>query len=136
MGVKSGEPFTVTEFLKPGIEEMCSMLPPRLARPILALSERRGWLGRVYWGMEVNSVSISGYLRFRLLAKLRRLRPRSYRYGEEQREIESWLGLIVGGCGAIERACAGSRRMRAADQGLWRHAQARQRQLSRRSRRK
>src|SRR3954452_22653704 len=28
MGVKPGEPFTVTEFLKPGIEEMCSLLPP------------------------------------------------------------------------------------------------------------
>src|SRR5262249_48380375 len=49
---KPDEPFTVTEFLKPGIEEMCSILPPRLARPILAHSARRGWLGKVYWGME------------------------------------------------------------------------------------
>src|SRR5262249_29886607 len=30
MGVKPGEPFTVTEFLKPGIEELCSLLPPGL----------------------------------------------------------------------------------------------------------
>ncbi|HEY4747803.1 MAG TPA: DUF6537 domain-containing protein, partial [Steroidobacteraceae bacterium] len=44
MGVKPGEPFTVTEFLKPGIEEMCSLLPPQFARRILALSERRGWI--------------------------------------------------------------------------------------------
>ena len=94
MGVKPGEPFTVTEFLKPGIEELCSVLPPRLARRILALAERRGWLGRVYWGMHVNSASVSGFLRFWLLAKLRRWRPRSYRFGEEQREIERWLGLI------------------------------------------
>ena len=95
MGVKPGEPFTVTEFLKPGIEEMCSLLPPKLARRILALSERRGWIDRVHWGMEVNSASVSGFLRFWMLAKLRGWRPKSYRFQEEQRAIEAWLGLIV-----------------------------------------
>ncbi len=95
IGVKPGEPFAITEFLKPGIEEMCSILPPGLARRILDLAERRGWLGQAHWGMEVNSVSISGFLRFWLLAKLRRWRPHSYRYREEQRAIESWLGLIA-----------------------------------------
>ena len=45
--------------------------------------------------MEVNSASVSGFLRFWLLAKLRRWRPRTYRFQEEQREIERWLGLIV-----------------------------------------
>jgi indolepyruvate ferredoxin oxidoreductase beta subunit len=74
---------------------MCSVLPSRLARAILRLSERRGWVGRIHWGMEINSVSISGYLRFRLLAALRRFRPRSYRYEDEQRAVESWLGLII-----------------------------------------
>ena len=94
MGVKASDPFTVTEFLKPGIEELCSMLPPRLAQKILRIAEPRGWLGRVYWGMHVNSASVSGFLRFWLLAKLRRRRPRTYRFQEEQREIERWLGLI------------------------------------------
>jgi indolepyruvate ferredoxin oxidoreductase beta subunit len=95
IGAKPGEPFTVTEFLKPGIEEMCSILPPSLARRILATAERRGWLERVHWGMEVNSASVSGFLRFWFLAKLRRWRPRSYRYQEEQRAIEAWLVHIV-----------------------------------------
>jgi indolepyruvate ferredoxin oxidoreductase beta subunit len=95
IGVKPGEPFTVTEFLKPGIEEMCSILPPWLARRILAVAERRGLIDRVHWGMEVNTASVSGFLRFWLLAKLRWWRPRSYRYQEEQRAIEAWLGLIV-----------------------------------------
>src|SRR5471030_1129884 len=45
--------------------------------------------------MEINSTSISGYLRFLFLAKLRRLRPYGYRYAQEQIQIESWLGLIV-----------------------------------------
>jgi indolepyruvate ferredoxin oxidoreductase, beta subunit len=93
LGVKD-EPFSVHDFLKPGIEELCQLLPPFLARPILNVSARRGWLGRVYFGMEVNSTSIFGYLRFLLLAKLRVLRPFGYRYKQEQTAIEAWLALI------------------------------------------
>ncbi len=33
LGAQAGEPYTVIEFLKPGIEEMCQVLPPWLARP-------------------------------------------------------------------------------------------------------
>jgi indolepyruvate ferredoxin oxidoreductase, beta subunit len=95
IGAKPGEPFTVTEFLKPGIDEMCSILPPALARRILAAAERRGWLARAHWAMEVNTASVSGFLRFWFLAKLRWWRPRSYRYQEEQRTIEAWLTLIA-----------------------------------------
>ena len=85
----------MTEFLKPGIEEMCSILPPWLARR--ASSHRPSgadWIDRMHWGMEVNTASVTGFLRFWLLAKLRRWRPKSYRFAEEQRAIESWLGLI------------------------------------------
>ena len=89
------EPFSVHDFLKPGIEELCQLLPSFLARPLLRYSERKGWLGRVYFGMEINSTSISGYLRFLLLAKLRRWRPYGHRYAQEQAQIESWLGLIA-----------------------------------------
>jgi len=88
------EPFSVHDFLKPGIEEMTQLLPSFLARPILRLAARKGWLGRVYFGMEINSTSISGYLRFLMLAKLRWLRPCGYRYKQEQQQIESWLALI------------------------------------------
>jgi indolepyruvate ferredoxin oxidoreductase beta subunit len=95
MGVAPGQPFTVAEFLKPGIEELCSMLPPGLARRILSLAERRGWLGRVYWGMEVNTSSIGGYLRLRLLAELRRWRRKTFRFQEEQAAIEAWLALVA-----------------------------------------
>jgi indolepyruvate ferredoxin oxidoreductase beta subunit len=92
--IRPDEPFAVVEFLKPGIEEMCQILPPWLARRILALSARRGWLDRFHVGMEVETTSITGYLRFWLLAKLRRWRPRSFRYHEEQAAIEAWLALI------------------------------------------
>ena len=89
------EPYSVHDFLKPGIEELTQLLPPSLARPILRYAECKGWLGRVYFGMEIDTTSISGYLRFLLLAKMRRIRPYGIRYAQEQEQIESWLSLII-----------------------------------------
>jgi indolepyruvate ferredoxin oxidoreductase, beta subunit len=89
------QPYVITEFLKPGIEELCQVLPPRLARAIVGFSERRGWLGTVYFGMELKTTTVWGYLRFWSLAKLRRFRPKSWRYGEEQLAIEAWLARVL-----------------------------------------
>ncbi|HZC55760.1 MAG TPA: indolepyruvate oxidoreductase subunit beta family protein [Xanthobacteraceae bacterium] len=94
-GVKPEQTFTVTEFLKPGVEEFCSVLPPWLANFILGLAERYPKLGRAHWGMEINTGSVFGYLRFLLLAKLRGYRPKTFRYREEQRAIEAWLRMIA-----------------------------------------
>ncbi|MGC1464332.1 MAG: indolepyruvate oxidoreductase subunit beta family protein [Pseudolabrys sp.] len=91
----NSEPFTVHDFLKPGIEELCQVLPPFLARPIMRYSARKGWLGRVYFGMEINSTSIFGFLRFKMLASLKHWRPRGYRYAQEQEAIEAWLALVA-----------------------------------------
>ena len=88
------EPLVIVDFFKPGIEEMCSLLPPMLARPILGVSARRGWLGKIYWGMEVRSTSVTGFLRLKLLASLRCWRRFTWRYAEEQAAIKSWLLLI------------------------------------------
>jgi indolepyruvate ferredoxin oxidoreductase beta subunit len=94
-GARPGEPVAIVDFLKPGIEELCSILPVWLARRILALAEQRGLVDRWHWGMEIRTTSVTGFLRFWLIAKLRSLRPRSHRYVEEQRAIESWLGLVA-----------------------------------------
>ena len=91
----NSEPFTVHDFLKPGIEELCQVLPPFLARPMMRYSARKGWLGRVYFGMEINSTSIFGFLRFKMLASLKHWRPRGYRYAQEQEAIEAWLALVA-----------------------------------------
>jgi len=93
MGAKPHEPLNITEFLKPGIDEICSLLPPRLARRLLTTAEKRGWTFQR--GMQVNSQSISGFLRLWLIAKLRPRRPKTFRYEEEQRAIEAWLALII-----------------------------------------
>ena len=95
MAIKPGQPFGVTEFLKPGVEESCSVLPHWLGTRVLAYASRHPAFGRAHWGMEINTASVFGYLRFYLLAKLRALRPGTYRYREEQRAIEAWLRLIV-----------------------------------------
>jgi indolepyruvate ferredoxin oxidoreductase, beta subunit len=95
MSGKPGEPVAIVEFLKPGIEEFCQLLPPRLAISILGLARRHGWINRFHWGMEVRTTSVTGYLRFLLLAKLKRLRRHTYRFHEEQAAIEAWLAAIA-----------------------------------------
>jgi indolepyruvate ferredoxin oxidoreductase alpha subunit len=95
MGVKAEQPYSVTEFLKPGVDEFCSVLPPWLARPILAFAERHPGFARAHLGMELNTASIFGYLRFLTLAKLRPWRPKTYRYQEEQRAITKWLRHVA-----------------------------------------
>jgi indolepyruvate ferredoxin oxidoreductase, beta subunit len=95
MGVRPGEPFNIVDFLKPGIEEFAQLLPPALARRVLSLSERHPRLGRLHWGMEINSASVTGFLRFWILAKLKVWRRKSFRYQQEQAAIENWLALVA-----------------------------------------
>jgi indolepyruvate ferredoxin oxidoreductase beta subunit len=93
-GAQPGEPVEIVEFLKPGIAEICSVLPAWLARPVVALAERRGWMDRLHWGMEIRTSTVSGFLRLLLLARLRQFRPASWRYKEEQAAVTAWLGHV------------------------------------------
>jgi len=95
LGVRPGQTVALTEFLKPGIDEMCSVLPTRLATWILRLTDRYPAFGRAHLAMAVNSRSISGYLRFATLAKLRAFRRKTFRFQKEQEAIEAWLRLIL-----------------------------------------
>lgn len=90
--VGEGALIRVSEFMKPGPEEIFSMLPPKLARSILGWIERRGWSERSV-KMKVSTTSFFGFLRLRLLAGLRWWRPRTLRYAEEKAWVERWLGL-------------------------------------------
>jgi indolepyruvate ferredoxin oxidoreductase beta subunit len=95
IGSTQEQPVIVVDYFKPGFEELCSILPPGLARRILGLARRRGWMENGYLGMEVRSTSVWGYARLRLLAALKRWRKKSYRFIEEQSAIEAWLERIV-----------------------------------------
>jgi indolepyruvate ferredoxin oxidoreductase beta subunit len=91
---KEHEPLEITEHFKPGIEEIAAVLPPGLARRLIAWAERTGRLGKLYFSMHVRTTTVLGFARLRLLAGLRWWRPHTFRYVEEQAEIERWLAQI------------------------------------------
>jgi len=92
-GVEGEALIRVSEFMKPGPEEIFSMLPPKLARSVLGWIERRGWSERSV-KMKVSTTSFFGFLRLRLLAGLRWWRLHTLRYAEEKAWIERWLDLV------------------------------------------
>ncbi|GAB1576142.1 indolepyruvate oxidoreductase subunit beta family protein [Bordetella petrii] len=94
VGAAPDEPVRMTEFLKPGLDELCSVLPPALA----------GWLrrrlarhaGRLAMGLRVRTSSVGGFALLCLLRGLRRWRPRTERYAVEQRMMGRWLAAVRG----------------------------------------
>ena len=91
---KPGQPVAITEFLKPGVDEWCSVLPGWLARPILRAADRGGWRRRLNVGLHVRTSSVSGFLLMWTLARLRRLRRGMHRFREEQARIDGWLDQV------------------------------------------
>lgn len=85
----------VTEFLKPGVEEFASLMPPWLGRRVVEAARRRGKLDAYNIGMGVRTTSARGFLLMRLLASMRFWRPYSYRYALEITAIEAWVDLVV-----------------------------------------
>ena len=79
----------ITEYMKPGPEEVLGLLPPALGR----------WaLGRVRhdrsWPLKVTTTRFFGFLRLKLLAGLKFWRPRTLRFAEEDAWVERWLSLV------------------------------------------
>lgn len=112
-GAGDDTPLAIHEFLKPGIEELCALLPPRLGRGIIGFVERRGWRDRLSFGMKIQSRSVSGHLMLLALSRLKRLRRAGMRFADEQAFIEAWLADIRAACAkspSLAReiaACAG-----------------------------
>lgn len=90
-----GQPVLVTEFLKPGVDELCALLPTWLARRVLRTADRGGWRRRLNVGLHVRTSSVSGFLLLWTLARCRRLRRGTYRFREEQARIEAWLERVA-----------------------------------------
>lgn len=86
-----GQILKVTEYLKPGAEEIADMLPVALGQRIMRRVEAGRGLPFTGKGMYVSTTSLRGYFTMRLLARLRSIRRRSLRYQREQQAIETWL---------------------------------------------
>lgn len=95
---KPGQPVVITEFLKPGVDEWCSLLPAWLARPILRAADRGGWRLRLNVGLHVRTSSVTGFLLLWTFARLRRLRRGMHRFVEEQARIETWIERVGEAC--------------------------------------
>ncbi len=108
-----GEPVEIIDFLKPGVEEFASLLPPALGSRLMCWAEAKGRLDAYNFGMHIKTSSVAGFLLVRSLAWLRPWRPYTYRYRIEQQHIDAWLARVSGAAArdsqlALEIAlCAG-----------------------------
>ncbi|HEY5597386.1 MAG TPA: indolepyruvate oxidoreductase subunit beta family protein [Kiloniellales bacterium] len=82
---------TVRDFLKPGREELASLLPPALGRRLMA-GAQAGPAGG--FRLRIPTTSAWGYAALRAMARLKPWRRRTYRYGREQTAIEDWLAAV------------------------------------------
>ena len=89
----------VTDYLKPDLDEIWGILPHRLVAPFARWAQRRWPHGRPTLGQHVRTTTVTGYLRVWLLARLRVLRPVSWRARVENERIDRWLA-------GVERALA------------------------------
>jgi indolepyruvate ferredoxin oxidoreductase, beta subunit len=88
-GAAAGDIVDISEYMRPGVEELCGLLPPRIGRWTL-----RHVRGDRAWAMKLRSTRFSGFVRLRLLAALRRWRRRTLRFAEEETFTAHWLRLV------------------------------------------
>jgi indolepyruvate ferredoxin oxidoreductase beta subunit len=93
-GAKGEQPVIVTEFLKPGIDEFASLLPPSLGRRLVGWAERANRHNSFNVGLHIRTSTVLGFALLRLMALLKGWRRRGYRFGVEQQSIERWLEAI------------------------------------------
>ena len=86
---------TVTEFMKPRVEEICGTLPARLGRGLLASPAWRRRLGRFTGDRTITTTSVGGFALLRAVAGLKRWRRSTLRYQEENARIRDWLSHIA-----------------------------------------
>lgn len=107
VGAKPGEPLRITEYLKPGIDEIASLLPPRPAALLLRLVEGKSW----HRGLHLRTDTLRGFLMLCSLRALRPLRRKTSRFAQEHAAIGRWLDAIthaLPGPAALELALCGN----------------------------
>ena len=106
VGAGDNEPVVIVDFFKPGIDELCSILPVGVGAWLTGVAERRGWRGRAHFGMRIKTTTVWGFLRLRALSGLRRLRRHTYGFCRTQQAIEDWLDDVCRAAGQdVALAC-------------------------------
>lgn len=95
MGADPAHVVATTEFMRPRMTELLSLLPPR---PGMALERRPrlvGWLDRVLCGpRHIRTDGIAGFLVLYAVAGLRGWRRRTLRHARESARIAEWLSDV------------------------------------------
>ncbi len=94
-GAGPDELVTVTEFLKPDIEEILGVFPRALVARLAEWAQRK-WPGenKPAFGQTLRTTSFPGFLRLWLVTRLRPLRPLSYRFAHEHAFIAEYLNAV------------------------------------------
>ena len=97
--LKPDDLLQVYDHFKPGVPELAALLPPALARRLLAWDRRRVAKGKTPLALplKVGTHAVLGMLSLRVLASLKWLRVRGSRFALEQAMIDRWLGAVVDG---------------------------------------
>jgi len=91
----SGQVIKIHDYVYPRVGEIADILPARLGRWLLSSRVARGLVERfTSHGKIVETTSLRGFLKLRMLAALRRWRRGSLRFSREQQAIEEWLGTV------------------------------------------
>lgn len=97
-GALKDDLLVVREYMKPGLEELCSLLPPRAALRLQQWDEKRsakhGRKKNLALQLQLKSSSVFGFLLLRAIGCLKPRRKYTSRYQSEQVLMERWLGAI------------------------------------------
>ncbi len=90
-----GQLVFVTEYMHPGIQELCDILPAPLGARLRASPRLSRWLAPLLKARHVEVTKLRWFALLAAVASLRPLRRRSLRFQAEQAAIEAWLQLLL-----------------------------------------
>ncbi|SFP58091.1 indolepyruvate ferredoxin oxidoreductase beta subunit [Variovorax sp. OK605] len=92
VGARGNEPLRLTEYLKPGLDEVCSLLPPGASAWLRKRLAHKAHKLNV--GLHMRTDTVLGFAMLCGLRSLRVIRRGSARYAAEQEMIKRWLDTV------------------------------------------